>query len=445
VLFDASLDSSAEFSLTRAAWADSLVGTGRKLLLARGRSASVAAALMICAIVGVAAAEPKRVLFLRSFGDDFEAEDTFADYLRTDLAEKSPYLLDQYEVTLEIARFSEGEQDAAFVQYLKALFGERPPDLMVTMVGPAARFTQSHSQDLFPSTPVLFAALDARVIKEEALTANDAMVAVSLDLHAVIENILRTLPGTATIVVVMGNAPIEKFWVKELRREVQPFEKWIHFIFLNELSFQDILTRVAALPPRSAIYFGDLVVDAQGVPHRQEEVLSRLHAAANAPIFGQYDYQLGRGILGGPLLSIRSLSQRTAEVAARILQGASPGDIATPPQRLGSPEFDWRELRRWGVAEASLPPNSTIRFQEQTVWEQYKLYIIAAVGLLALEGVLIVALLLNRWRLRRAHDDLQTSEERMSLERNPFRLCRGLGVRRDHSRRPRNSFRIRPA
>jgi len=31
------------------------------------------------------------------------------------------------------------------------------------------------------------------------------------------------------------------------------------------------------------------------------------------------------------------------------------------------------------------------------------------------------------------------------LARNPFRLCRGLGVRRDHTRRPRNSFRIRPA
>ena len=31
------------------------------------------------------------------------------------------------------------------------------------------------------------------------------------------------------------------------------------------------------------------------------------------------------------------------------------------------------------------------------------------------------------------------------LERNPFMLCRGLGFRRDHTRRPRNSFRIRPA
>jgi signal transduction histidine kinase len=361
------------------------------------------------------AAEPKRVLVLHSFGDDFEAEDTFADYLRSDLAEKSPYPVDQYEVTLEIARFRDGERDAAFVEYLKALFAERPPDLVVTMVSPAARFAQRHRHDLFPSTPVLFAALDARALEDEALTGNDAIVPVSLDLRAVIENILQTLPGTTTVAVAIGNAPIERFWVKQLRQEVQPLESRIHFVFLNELSFGDMLARAAALPPQSAIYFGDLIVDGQGMPHRQDEVLTRLHVMANAPIFGQYDYQLGRGILGGRLLSIRSLSQRTAEVAARILQGATPSDVKTPPQTLGKPEYDWRELRRWGVAEANLPPNSTIRFRELTLWEQYRWYVIAAAAFSGLEGVLIVTLLLNWRRLRRAHDDLKASEERMSL------------------------------
>jgi hypothetical protein len=46
------------------------------------------------------------VLLLHSFDPNFPTEDTFAG-LRTDLAEKSPYPLDPYEVLLEIARFSE--------------------------------------------------------------------------------------------------------------------------------------------------------------------------------------------------------------------------------------------------------------------------------------------------------------------------------------------------
>ena len=379
------------------------------------RSAWVAAILLAFAAGNATAAEPKRVLLLHSFGWNFQAEDAFADYLRTDLAEKSPYPLDSYEVVLEIARFSDGERDEAFAGYLRALFATHPPDLIVTLVSPAARFIQRHRRDLFPSTPVIFAALDARAIEDATLTANDTTVAVSTDLSAFIENILRTLPNTTTLAVVIGDAPIEKFWVNELHQALHPYEGRVKPVFMNDLSFGEILKRVAALPPASAIYFGDLVIDAEGVPHRQEEVLSRLHAKANAPIFGQYDYQLGGGIVGGPLLSIRTLSRKTAEVAAQILAGASPGDIKTPPQKLGEPEFDWRELQRWGIQQADLPAGSTISFRVPTLWEQYRWYILAVAGVSGLQAILIVGLLLNRLRLRRAHDQLRTSEEEMSL------------------------------
>ncbi len=281
----------------------------------------MAVTLLAFAAGNATAAEPKRVLLLRSFGPNFQAEDAFAGYLRTDLAEKSAYPIDRYEVSLEIARFTDGERDEVFAGYLRGLFAGHPPDLIVTLVSPAARFIQRHRRDLFPSTPVIFAGLDARTIKDATLTANDTMVAVSIDLNAVIENILRTLPNTTTLAVVIGNTPIEKFWVNEFLHAFQPFEGRVKSVFMNDLSFSEIQKHVAALPPASAIYFGYLVVDAQGVPYRQEEVLARLHAVANAPIFGQYDYQLGGGIVGGPLLSVRTLSRKTAEVAAQILGG----------------------------------------------------------------------------------------------------------------------------
>ena len=86
------------------------------------RSAWMAVALLAFAAGNATAAEPKRVLLLHSFGSDFEAEEIFAGYLRTDLAEKSPYPLDRYEVSLEIARFTDGERDEAFAGYLRALF-----------------------------------------------------------------------------------------------------------------------------------------------------------------------------------------------------------------------------------------------------------------------------------------------------------------------------------
>ena len=233
------------------------------------RNAWMAVALLAFAAGNAAAAEPKRVLLLHSFGWNFQAEDTFAGYLRTDLAEKSPFPLDRYEVSLEIARFTDGERDEAFVSYLRAVFADHPPDLIVTMISPAARFIQRHRRDLFASTPVIFAGLDPRTIKDTTLTANDTMVAVSIDLNAIIGNILLTLPNTTTLAVVMGDAPIEKFWVNEFLLALRPFEGRVKPVFMNDLSFSEIQKQVATLPPASAIYFGDLVIDAQGVPSRQ--------------------------------------------------------------------------------------------------------------------------------------------------------------------------------
>ena len=186
------------------------------------RNAWMAVTLLAFAAGSATAGEPKRVLLLHSFGWNFQAEDAFASYLRTDLAEKSPYSLDRYEVSLEIARFNDGERDEAFVDYLRALFATRPPDLIITMVSPAARFIQRHRGDLFPSAPVIFAGLDARTIKDATLTANDTMVAVSIDLNAVIENILRTLPNTTTLAVVIGDTPIERFWGQRISSRISP-------------------------------------------------------------------------------------------------------------------------------------------------------------------------------------------------------------------------------
>jgi hypothetical protein len=81
------------------------------------RWAWMAISLLALAPGNATAADTRRVLLLHSFGANFQAEDTFADYLRTDLAEKSPYPLDRYEVSLEIARFPDGERDEAFVNY----------------------------------------------------------------------------------------------------------------------------------------------------------------------------------------------------------------------------------------------------------------------------------------------------------------------------------------
>ena len=70
--------------------------------------------------------------------------------------------------------------------------------------------------------------------------------------------------------------------------------------------------------------------------------------------------------------SVSELSQITAEVAVRVLNGEKAGDIKTPPTTFAAPIFDWRQMQRWGISESNLPPGSTIYFREPAVWESYR-------------------------------------------------------------------------
>ena len=367
--------------------------------------------LLLYATINAAASEPKRVLILDSFGRDFAPWNEYATDIRAELLRQSPEPIDLYEASLATARFAGDLQERPFVDYLRALFADHQLDLIITIGGPAAGFVQRYRRQLFPSTPMLYTAVEQRRVPLAGLTANDTAVAITIDFARLVDNILHVLPKTNNIAVVIGNSPIEKYWLEQVHDAVQPFTNRVAFTWFNTLSFNEMLTRAAALPPRSAIFFGLLSVDAAGIPHEELSALTSLNAVAKAPIFSYVDAYFGRGIVGGPLISVSDVSQQSANVAVRILNGEAPNGIKTPAIGFGETKFDWRELRRWGISEASLPAGSVIDFRVPTPFEQYKWYIIAAAVLCALQAIFIAVLLLNRRRLERERIERQRAED----------------------------------
>src|SRR6202011_2766962 len=146
-------------------------------------------ALLLWATFDVTAAEPRRVLLLHSSGRDLAPFSDFTGSFREHLVEQSLDPIDLYEVSLETARFSGAQDEGPFVEYLRSLLAHRKLDLVVAMGGPAAQFFQRYRPRLFPATPMLIAGVDEHRLDNAALTANDAVVAITLDLPGYIDNI----------------------------------------------------------------------------------------------------------------------------------------------------------------------------------------------------------------------------------------------------------------
>jgi len=368
-------------------------------MLPAGKKLLFIAALLLLATVSAATAEPKRVLLLHSFGRDFSPWAEFTRSFRTDLDRISPDPIEFFDVALMTDRFGVNQDETPFTDYLKELFAKRELDLIVAIGAPAARFVQQHRPQLFPSTPMLFTAVEQRRVPFSTLSANDTVVATSSDHAAVIKNILAVLPDTDKIAVVIGTSPNEQYWLGQLRSAFQPFTDRVAFTWFNDLSFDDMLKRSAALPPRSAIVFFSLLVDAAGRSHEGEKSFATLRAGASAPIFTHIDTKFGNGVVGGPFYSTNNTAERAASAAAaRILSGEPPSNIKTPPVGFGTPKFDWRELQRRNIGESRLPPGSEVHFRALTMWEQYRTQVLGVCAALLVQAALILWLMYEHRR-----------------------------------------------
>jgi PAS domain S-box-containing protein len=357
----------------------------------------------------------KRILIVHSFGSAAPPFTTHSIAFETELTQRMGERVDLDEVSLDYARYADADIDAALVDYLQKRQAKWQPDLVVPIGSPAGIFVAKYRERLFPQTPILYAGMDRRRLPTNALQKNATFVGESFDGPGFIEDILQLKPDTTNVVCVIGASPVERYWATAFQSEFARFTNRVSFTWLNDLPFDQMLERVKTLPPGSFIFLILLMRDAAGVTHNADEALRRISEVANAPVNSIYEHQLGLGIVGGRLYRAESEGVESARIAIRILHGepaSSFSPVIVGPVRS---QYDWRELRRWKISDNRLPLGSLVKYRVPTLWERYGSFILTGLLVLVLQAILILGLVANLSRRRRAERFLRESQERMKL------------------------------
>src|SRR5215207_219097 len=349
----------------------------------------------------------KQVLLLQSVDRGNLTLDRFTGVFRVGLNQHAERPVNFVQVVVGPTGFV-GAREPAVVDYIQSLYADHaPPDLVMTVGGPAALFARKYRKQLFPATPLLFGAMDQRYVRGAPLGENETAVAVVNDLPALIDDILRVLPETRQVFMVTGSGAIGQFMRPELETGFARFQGRVSFIWSDQMSISEIVRRIASLPPHSAIVYQTFGSDAQGGAYPSEQVVATLHARANAPMFSAQSPYFGRGVVGGSMMNIDDLGRRTADVASRILSGEPPGRLKVPPQLRGQPTYDWRELERWNIPESRLPQGSVVQFRRPSLWDEHRVTVLLVVVALMLQSLLIARLVYERRARQRAEVESQ--------------------------------------
>jgi PAS domain S-box-containing protein len=383
--------------------------------------ALVIAAPGATSVAAQGAGERNKVLLLFTHSSDLPAQRILEQALRSTLRHGSPVPVELYSEYLDAVRTNVDDYEQDLVRQLHGKYRAKKFDLIFVINPPALKMVLRNREALFPDTPVVFIVLEQRSLSDLNLGPNVTGVWGESDYGSNLELALALHPGTRQVVLISGVSEWDNYWRARVQEEFRPYEAKLEFTYLIGLSITELQRALAGLPPQTIVFFVSSVQDNAGNNYSNLEVLSSISTASNAPIYGASDAHLGLGIVGGRLLSLEALGVEGAQVGLRVLAGEKPEAIA--PHGIPSVSmFDWRELKRWGISEKSLPPGSIVRFRMPSFWDQYKWYAIAGISVILLQTALIGGLVINRSLRKRAEEHLRESEARRLLAQQAARI-----------------------
>jgi signal transduction histidine kinase len=175
--------------------------------------------------------------------------------------------------------------------------------------------------------------------------------------------------------------------------------------------------------------------DGAGEIFSQMPYLSRVAAAANAPTYSWADTSVDAGIVGGRRRDQVSQMKAIAALALRVLRGERADAIPLSSPNTDVDQVDWRQLRRWGLDESRLPPDTRVVFRPPSMWDQYERYIIGTIVLMLAQSTLIAGLLVQRTKRRRVERELHGSQAKLRMSHDRIRhLGRRLLVEQEAER-----------
>jgi signal transduction histidine kinase len=314
-----------------------------------------------------------------------------------------------YTENLDLSRFRGPAHEQSLQRYLREKYSDRPIGVVVAVGAATLELVLRWREELWPGIPVVFAMVDEMDYARLKLPPDVTGRIVKLGLADTIAAARAVVLDLRTIVFV-GDAWDRQVIFRNWDDEIPTAAKALNVAEIMGLTMAETRKKVAELPDDSVIIYSAMYWDGEGTFYPPATALALIAEKANRPIVVGAETFLAPGGIGGFVLVPDLIGADAARLALRILDGEAPANIA-PATGGVKPIFNWEQMQRWNVHEASLPAGSEIRFREPGLWEKYRWQSVTVISVLLLQAALIAILLHER---KKRHGAEVESKHRMS-------------------------------
>ena len=336
----------------------------RAKCLVKRRLVSVLILLIASAQVSLAtpAAPPKTVLVLFSFSTAQSGLESLKSTTRSLVDAPVNFHL-QY---LDSEHLELPAYEKAVSESLVSVYGGKKIDLVIAVFYPALRFAVDHRKEIFPGAPIVFSSVAPSRLETQDSWRDVTGVASSADIHGTIDLALRLQPDAKNAAVVVGTSEPDRFWLAMIDQDLRRRRSNLKVFDIAGLPSEDLLDRVAALPPHTIVLFQLQPEESSQAEMGAYEILSTIAQRFQTYCF--LDYCMDHGAIGGSYPDSVEQGREAGRLAGRVLNGQEPESIPViqgPPALI---HVDFRQLRRWNIRESALPHGALVSHRPLTAW-----------------------------------------------------------------------------
>jgi diguanylate cyclase (GGDEF)-like protein len=271
---------------------------------------------------------------------------------------------------MDTKRYPDKEHRNNFYHYLNTKYRNRHFDLIITVDDNALEMAMQGGE-LFDESAIVFSGVNGDPVAMTGDRAGITGIAERFDLTRTLEVALRLQPDPYQLLFITADNESGADTRNHINKALKtskielPTDHWI------VANLNDLDTRLPSLPAKTLLFvLGAMPLTKGGRLLGSEEMIAYVRARTPLPIYTDLDSAVGHGAIGGFMNSGFKTGHAVAQLAARVLGGEPADSIPIIYESPMSLIFDYRELRRQGVALSDLPDETQILYDPPSIFDQ---------------------------------------------------------------------------
>ena len=267
-------------------------------------------------------------------------------------------------------------------------------DLVITTDDAAFNFIRTYSNLISEDTPIFFCGVNNKVDSTLIDTNRITGIIETNDYKSTIEVMRDLHPERNKIIVINDNTVTGRANKKNLDSLIPYFEKDLEFEYWSDLNMNELLAKCENTPENASILLLSFNQDKSFNDFSYDESIKLISEHTNAPIYGLWDFYLGKGIVGGSVQSGYNQGSTLGKMVTSYLDGTSINEMPIKDSGLDEFQFDYEQLSKFDISKRDLPQGSKVINNPYSIIDfiQNNIFLVAIIFLILL---LIIIILLS--------------------------------------------------